>query len=325
MMMQNFGRLPRLDSRALEVFVAVAETGNLSNAATRLGLTQPAVSRVIHRLENHLGATLLDRQSRPLRLTQAGVVLRERAQQLLSDTRDLYAAVRLTTHSTLPHMRLGLIDSFAATVGPSLVQKLQQRAEQLSVWSGISPGLDADLLTRELDFVISPDPMEDVAHLERRRVLKEPFVLVLPKEWDSTGELGTLDALARERTFVRYSERSKIGAQVDQHLRRLRVEPPRRLEFDGTEAVLSMVSAGLGWALSTPLCLLQGEARLHGVRVMPMPAPAIARSLYLIGYQDSARAMMNLIARESKRILGEMARRSIPRILPWLGNELVIG
>ncbi len=318
-------RLPRLDSRTLEVFLAVAETGNVSSAAHRLGLTQPAVSRIINRLETQLGSTLLDRQSRPLRLTAAGVVLRERADQFLSDTRDLYAAVRMTTHSTLPHMRLGLVDSFAATVGPSLVQELQQRAEHLSVWSGISPGLDADLLTRALDFVISPDPMEDVAHLARRRVLKEPFVLVMPKEWGAELETTTLDTLAREHTFVRYSERSKIGAQVDQHLRRLRIEPPRRLEFDGTEAVLSMVSGGLGWALTTPLCLLQGEARLRGVRVVPMPAPAIARSLYLIGYQDSARSMMNLIARNSKRILREMARRDIPRIVPWLGSELVIG
>ena len=80
-MMPSPDRLPKLDSRSLEVFVAVAETANLSSAAQRLGLTQPAVSRVIHRLESQLGSTLLDRQSRPLRLTQAGVVLRERALQ----------------------------------------------------------------------------------------------------------------------------------------------------------------------------------------------------------------------------------------------------
>ena len=52
--------------------------------------------------------------------------------------------------------------------------------------------------------------------------------------------------------LVRFSTRSFFGRRVEQHLRRVRVEPPRRLEFDTADAVMAMVGAGVGWAVATP-------------------------------------------------------------------------
>ena len=78
--------------RALEVFVSVAETGSMTTAGQSLGMTQSAISQQIKNLEEAFGASLIDRDLRPLRLTTPGVMLLQRAQRLLVDARDMQSA-----------------------------------------------------------------------------------------------------------------------------------------------------------------------------------------------------------------------------------------
>jgi DNA-binding transcriptional LysR family regulator len=72
------------DLRALDIFIAVCETGSMAAAARTLGLTQPAVSQAIADLESRTGTMLFDRSVRPIGLTPAGGVMRQRAAALLS-------------------------------------------------------------------------------------------------------------------------------------------------------------------------------------------------------------------------------------------------
>ncbi|XOV90814.1 MAG: LysR family transcriptional regulator [Pseudomonadota bacterium] len=77
-----------MDLDGIKAFVTVAAEGSFSNAADRLHLTQPAVSKRIALLENQLGVRLFDRIGRTVTLTEAGVVFRERSKQLLTDVED---------------------------------------------------------------------------------------------------------------------------------------------------------------------------------------------------------------------------------------------
>src|SRR5687767_1833546 len=92
-------RRAKVDLRALEVFVTVAETGNMTVAARKLGMTQPAVSQIFRRLEDDVRSPLLDRDLRPLRLTPAGVAVFTRAKQLLADVARLRREIHLATDS----------------------------------------------------------------------------------------------------------------------------------------------------------------------------------------------------------------------------------
>ncbi|MAK74254.1 MAG: LysR family transcriptional regulator, partial [Pseudomonadales bacterium] len=79
-----------MDTANLQAFLAVAETGSFSRAAEQLHLTQPAVSKRIAMLEQQLDARLFDRIGRHVSLTEAGMALKPRAEQVLSllnDTR----------------------------------------------------------------------------------------------------------------------------------------------------------------------------------------------------------------------------------------------
>ncbi|MFF2328340.1 MULTISPECIES: LysR family transcriptional regulator [unclassified Streptomyces] len=68
-----------IEVRHLRVFLAIADEGNVTRAAARLGLTQPAVSRTLAALEQHLGIRLVDRSTHHLALTPEGVAFRDRA------------------------------------------------------------------------------------------------------------------------------------------------------------------------------------------------------------------------------------------------------
>lgn len=73
-----------MELRVLRYFLTVVEEGNISAAAKTLFMTQPTLSRQLHDLEKELGATLFIRGKREITLTEEGILLRERAQELVS-------------------------------------------------------------------------------------------------------------------------------------------------------------------------------------------------------------------------------------------------
>ncbi len=306
----------------LQVFVEVAESGSMTAAAHRLGMTQPAVSHTVRRLESGLGTTLLDRHIRPLRLTTTGAVVQEHAERGLADMSALQRRLRMTDTQTVAQVSIGMIDSFSVTVGPQLIKSLQDQAEQLSMWSGISPNLESDLLRRDLDFIVTPTPLEDVTGLEHHALYQDPYLVVVHNR--DRQNYDSLESLSAARDFVRYSGRSRIGEQIERHLRWLRLQPPQRLEFDGTEAVLSMVAAGLGWAITTPLCLLQVRSYLSTIRSIALPGPALDRNLYLVGRKDEFTDLQRRMIARTRSILRELINTQLSGHHKWLARHIVI-
>ncbi|MEC5408226.1 LysR family transcriptional regulator [Paraburkholderia sp. MPAMCS5] len=83
-----------MELRHLRYFVAVAEERNFTRAAQRLNIAQPPLSRQIQQLEDNLGVQLLERNSRPLKLTETGKFFYSHAAQLLAQTADLESMTR---------------------------------------------------------------------------------------------------------------------------------------------------------------------------------------------------------------------------------------
>ena len=294
----------------------------MTATAHRLGITQPAISHTLQRLESGLGTTLLDRRIRPLRLTTAGAVLQEHAERWLVDMSALRGRLRTANTQTVAQVSIGMIDSFSVTVGPQLIKSLQDQAEQLSMWSGISPNLESDLLRRDLDFIVTPTPLEDVTELEHNALFREPYLVVVPNS--DRQNYDSLQSLSTARAFVRYSGRSRIGEQIERHLRWVRSQPPQRFEFDGTEAVLSMVAAGLGWAITTPLCLLQARSYLPTIRSMALPGPALDRNLYLVGRKDEFTDLQRRMIAGSRSILRDLIKTQLSGQHKWLAQHIAI-
>jgi DNA-binding transcriptional LysR family regulator len=233
--------------------------------------------------------------------------------------------VRQAGTSKVQELRIGIIDSFASTVGPSLIRSLLEQVERLSFRSGLAHDQAEGLLSRNLDLIISSDGMDDVDGLDRYRILTEPFVLLLPAKLAAANPRPDLKALAAGHSLIRFSARSQIGAQIERHLRRLGVKAPRLLEVDATDALMAMVGAGLGWAIATPLCLLQARSQIASIRVVPFPATGFVRQLHLFARAGEYGELPQRVAQLSCDILKRDCAPELRKLVPWLRGQFAIG
>lgn len=288
------------DLRSLEIFLAVCETGAMSSAARALGLTQPAVSLAIGDLERKLGFALFDRTVRPLAVTVAGGLLRQRAGALIAEARQIGPLLRETEHGKLPLIRVGIVDSLSRVLTAPLASFLGTRADEVSILLGLTASHASDLLTRRLDLFLGVDDLEDWAGLERWQLAKEPYILLLPSEIDVPRTVGALKKLAQSLPLIRFSSRSQTGLEIEAHLRRLGLSVPRSFEFDTPYGVTSMVAAGSGFAITTPLCIREAALPEFRFVTAPLPGPQISRKLTLVARHRE----LGRLPRE----LGEMVR-----------------
>ena len=312
-------RLPDLHS--LEAFVAVCDSGSMVMAAQLLGLSQSAVSQSIKTLEAELELQLFDREVRPAVTTHAGRALRERATELLTQARAMVDQVRATARHEHTQIHLGCVDSFAATVGPRLIRAMSGSAQQILMWSGLTPMLIEQLRGRELDFAICTDAAIDDPRIVPRLLCSESWVAVFPRAHPvrSLQSARELAELPGSLPLIRYSQRSVIGQQVERFLRHVGVQAPRSYEFDATDPLLSLVASGLGWALSTPLCLWQSRQYLDEVTVLPLPPTRLGqRHFHLLSREDEWAGLDERIARVTRDVIRQETGPAIRLRMPAL-------
>jgi DNA-binding transcriptional LysR family regulator len=114
--------------RALEVFVAIAECGSMTKAASLLRITQSAISQQLKQLESELGVALIDRSGRPLLLTPAGLSLRQRAKDMLQEADRIRAELREAASGPLAQLRVAVFSTLAPTLVPAILEEVRDGA-----------------------------------------------------------------------------------------------------------------------------------------------------------------------------------------------------
>src|ERR671918_714084 len=137
-----------MDTRQLAAFCAVVERRSFSQAAERLGVTQPAVSLQVRSLEKRLGAQLLDRSGRRVEPTEAGLRLYRSAQRMLALEEQLVSDVAATTEGALSgELVIGASTGPAAIAVPLLLCEFQREHPDGTLEEARVEGLEA---TREI-------------------------------------------------------------------------------------------------------------------------------------------------------------------------------
>ncbi|MDA9398433.1 LysR family transcriptional regulator [Bradyrhizobium sp. CCBAU 45389] len=315
---------PVPDLRSLQIVAAVADSGSMLEASRQFGMTQSAVSQAVRRAEAAVGVAFFNRTRRPLTPTRAGRILADRVLDLNRDLDVLLGMLRAAAEqSERIDLRLGLVDSYAGTVGAHLVKELMSGsiALSLSAWSGLAHSHAEALVRRMIDAAITCDAMDDLYDVERFPFYREPYLLVVPRGLEAEfADLDLREILVRHR-LVRHSERSYVGAQVERHLSRLGIRPPRAFEFDTSDSLVAMVATGMGVAITTPLCLLQGLAHAAQVSAVPLPGPGFFRELLLVTRRGDLSSLAPRIAEMARTSITTQAMPRILTLVPWFTQE----
>ncbi|SIT41524.1 LysR family transcriptional regulator [Paraburkholderia piptadeniae] len=309
-----------VDLHALQAFVAVCETRSMTQAAKVLGVTQSAVSQLIASLEREQGVALFDRECRPVRPNAAGKILFSSATGLLEHAHAVASHVRSTASNQARSLRIGCVESFAAIFAPRLVQLLGPQVSDLTISSGSTQTLSARLSAGELELAICSDAVADIEKTEARPLLSEQFVAVAPKKFADHREL---EQIVRELPLLRYSAGSRVGAQIERFMRQIGLFAPKRYELDSTEALLSLVDAGFGCAITTPLCLYRYRALLGSTTVIPLPNMRPGhRDMFILTRRSEWSTIAETVSREALSIARDTITPTLQRTFPEAASSV---
>ncbi|MGE0718797.1 MAG: LysR family transcriptional regulator [Alphaproteobacteria bacterium] len=311
-----------LNLRHLEIFVGVASAGSMSAAAERLDVTQPAASQAIGALEKALGAALFDRSMRPPGLTIAGRAALVHATEIVARVHALRDAMRADAGGPLPLLRVGMLDSFVATAGPMVIDRVRDLATEWAVISGYADSRFSALVERKVDVVVSSDESPVPPEVVALPILTEPFVLVLPERY--RGRVDSMRELAARLDFVRYGREAHMRQLLERYLAGQGVAPPRRFQFNTTDAVIRMVGGGFGWTISTPTILYKSLGPHDAVRTVPLPGADLRRDVVLAMRRGEHARIATTIQAAAVETLRDVLLPRIARLLPGLARKIVL-
>jgi len=239
-----------MDTRQLAAFCAVVERRSFSQAAERLGVTQPAVSLQIRALEKRLGTQLLDRSGRRVEPTEAGMRLYRGAQRLLALEEQVVAEVSEASGDELAGaFEIGASTGPGGIVLAHLLCEFQASHPELHVvlWVFDTQTIVERVAARELELGVVG------AARRHRGVVFEPFlrdevVLACPPGHPFAGRTVSLDDL-RGAGLIVMQEGAGVRQLIEDGLQRVGVrlrDLDVRLELGLQESVTSAVRAGYG-------------------------------------------------------------------------------
>jgi DNA-binding transcriptional LysR family regulator len=241
-----------METKQLAAFCAVVERKSFSQAAERLGVTQPAVSLQIRALEERLGQRLLDRSGRRVEPTEAGRRLYRNAQRMLDLEENMLADVAAADEGKLAGtLKIGASTGPGAHLVPILLCEFQRAHPGLRVALSISDtqAVIEQVAARELELGVV-GALRRHRSLEFQPLARDEIVLAVPPGHQAAGGNVTLEELQLE-TLIVMQEGAGVRQVVEEELRRaglpLRGLRPQ-LELGLQESVKSAVAAGYGVA-----------------------------------------------------------------------------
>ncbi|WP_168029175.1 LysR family transcriptional regulator [Falsiroseomonas selenitidurans] len=320
-----------LDLPGLEAFIAVAELGSFRRAASRLGLSQPALTRRLQRLEAVTGAELLDRRAQPIRLTATGTALLPEAQEAIGRLR---AAIRRAVDPDRgQRIEIGCLPTLAVRhLGPVLAAHGAAWPEsEVVLHESSATEIRAMLDANRIDFALAAIGAERW-NVERVPLFDEPFFLVLPRSHRLAARESVAWAELRDEKLVSTHAVSENRRLVDAALDQARVPTTWRVEVRHLATAVAMVAAGAG-IIALPASALP-EPLPPGLATLRLLRPALTRRVGLLSPRErqlspAARSLMAAIVTALRRVPEaalrcgpEAAARPAPPAAPRRGRAL---
>ena len=255
--------------RQLRYFVAIAEEGSFTRAAARLHIAQQSLSEQVRTLEAQLGATLFERSSRGVTLTDVGAVLLREARPVLARAERAAEAVRRAARGEQGELRVGFLSTVANHFMAPVVRAFRERHPGVTLHTEDLPiaALVAGLRDGTLDAGVSRPPLVD--DLATEVVLREPVAAVLPEGHRLAGraELALAELADEPWVLTPRSSWPPWHRLFDEDFARAGFQPHVVQRGTTPQGLLALVAAGVG---VTRLMLSSRSMRDGGVVFVPL-------------------------------------------------------
>ena len=237
-----------MDIKDMRAFYAIVEEGNISHAAQRLDIAQPALSRQMKRLETGLGVQLFERGSRRIRLTEAGRVLYTRVEHILGMVDGTVREITEIGSGVAGSVRLGTITTSGAMLVPELLTEFHRRYPQVTyqIWEAEGARILELLDNRVIEIGITRTQV-DAKVYDSIVLPNEPLVLIMNREQEIGADKDTVKLAELEGQPLLVPLRwqtSFIGS-----CRKLRFEPRIVCVSDSIVQDLLLTKMGMGMAI----------------------------------------------------------------------------
>jgi LysR family transcriptional regulator, benzoate and cis,cis-muconate-responsive activator of ben and cat genes len=286
-----------MELRHLRYFVAAAEAQNVSRAALKLHVSQPALSRQIRDLEDELGFPLFQRTAKSVSLTEAGTVFLGEARAVLQRTAEAVEKGRAVAQGGRSELHVGYAPSPTVRLIPpalrafqALFPRIRVRLHDLSTEEMLAGVREKAL---QMAFLVRPSrAMLRGLHFEE--LTREVMCLAVSRHHALAGRrsVGLAEALGQplvvfnRKDYPEYFEymeglRSRTGANV--HVAE---------EHDSSASLIAAIEAGVGVAIVPRNFACSAGARLKLVGVSPAPEPIVIGAVWLdSGLSGAAEAL----------------------------------
>ncbi|HKE78146.1 MAG TPA: LysR family transcriptional regulator [Solirubrobacteraceae bacterium] len=293
--------------RLLRSFVTISEEGSLTRAAARLHIAQQSLSQQVRTLEGQLGAQLLERTSRGVRLTPVGAVLVREARALLAHADRATAIVQRVAAGEEGVLRVGFLSSVANYMLPPVVRAFAERHPRVELQTQEVPiaRLVAALRAGELDAGLTRPPLVD--DLATEGMLTEPVAAVLPAGHPLAGrtELSLAELADEPWVLTPRASWPPWHRLYDEEFARAGFEPRVVQRGTSPQNLLALVAAGVG---VTRLPLSSRTLRDSGVAFVPLAGDVAKVVLaWRAGHAVPSLAPFAAVVREVARELDPVA------------------
>ncbi len=311
-------KLSQMSLKWLEVFQLTARHGSVKLAAQHSGLSVSTVSHHLRCLEDALGCHLLDHAKRPMALTVQGTLLLPYVEAAIAILDNGTIAVFSDQITETRNLRLGLIEDFDSEVAPLLARQLAASLPKCQFSHYTRPSHEViDLIRRrELDIGVAAQPSFEVEGVNEYPLLRDPFVLAVPADSDLVAE----DYVEGRTTLplIRYSQRQLIGARIETQLRRMKLSPPNRFEFESNQSVLGLVAEGQGWAITTPTNYYRALRFQSRLKLLPFPGRGFSRYISVYTSPGYGSGVVDLVVTTLRLQIQSMVIDPTTDKMPWL-------
>lgn len=265
-----------MELQQLRKFIAVAEHKNISRAARELLISQPALSRSIHELEEELGVKLIQRGRFGVELTQEGVLLLDRGRSLLSMEagvkRELLSQSAPTIHIVwrcAENFLIDILQRYTARCPGTRFEVLQND--------------DFALQSQQYDFIISGG-LADESGYKKVRLLTERLLCAIPEDHPLAQKDSLLPQEFAALPQIQFGGHRQIKNFISAQLRLYGLSLPAQIVCDDVRTGCDLVSAGFGVLLMPEYA--PDDQMLAHLRLLPITGVDISREVYLYRRAD---------------------------------------